>query len=122
MRSTMQRQLTRRPITPDDQRIVAAAAAELQSLDARTVSDFEAVVAQVLSTYAITERTGSWLSATADLNGTLIGLELERPALEYEPDGWKRVEQGLAATLTALTERVFEMQLRLPRPGGQVNR
>lgn len=51
MRSTMQRQLTRRPITSDDQRIVVAAAAELRSLDARTVSDFEAEVTQVLSRY-----------------------------------------------------------------------
>ena len=122
MRSTMQRKLTRRPITPDDQRIVTAAAAELRSLDVRTVSDLEVETAEVLSTYVITERAGSWLSATADLNGTLIDLELQRPTLEYEPEGWKRVEQGLAATLTALTERVFEMQLRLQRLGGQVNR
>ncbi len=122
MRSTMQRQLTRQPITLDDQRIVAAAAAALRNLDTRMVSDIEAEVTQVLSKYTVTERTGSWVSATTDLNGTLTGLELQRPDLEYEPDGWKRVERGLSATLTALSERVFEMQLRLPQLGGQGDR
>lgn len=118
----MRRELMRRPLTPDDQRIVAAAMAELRDLNARTVSDFETEVTQVLSRYAITERTGSRLSATAGLNGTLIDLELRRPAVEYEPEGWDRVERGSAATLTALTERVFEMRLRLRPLGGQASR